>query len=120
MKKVTTYLFLVFVFSLLLCACGKSEGSVVYNGRELTEQEIYELMCRETETEADLSEQQLVAFDGGMVLPTENCVYWSESGDVFHWSSACRYLASKKTYYGTVEDAVSCGKLRACSVCEKE
>lgn len=92
-----------------------------YNGRELTESEILALMCEETDAETGtlLVVGVLLPFDG-ISEQTENSIFWTEKGSVFHKTAACRYLSNKTVYYGTVEDAVSQNKLRACTACQKE
>lgn len=111
----------VLAVSLLCCSCGKTEAGVFYNGKELSESEIYELMYRETESDTRKAEYTLIAFDEEMASPTEASVFWTKSGSVFHGNALCRHLSNvKEVYYGTVENAASCGKDRACSVCEKE
>lgn len=118
MKKLC---FLLLTLPLLLCACERNGSGVYYNGLELSESEIQELMYRETQAETDVTEVSLVAFDKDMSAPKETSVFWTKNGSVFHWQASCQHLTNKKeVYYGTVEDAVSCEKLRACLVCEKE
>lgn len=46
-------------------------------------------------------------------------VYWIESGEVWHNWAECRYIKGKSFISGTVEQAMSEGKLRLCSVCDK-
>jgi len=124
---------LLFALPLLLCACGETTGGVYYNGRELSDSEIEALMYRETETDTEtetapeteteppIPEYTLVAFDGTKPSPTEESVFWTKSGDVYHTDALCRHiLSTKEVFYGTAAEAVSEGKERVCSACIKE
>ena len=104
---------------LMLCACGERENTVIYNGRELSESEIQGMLYRETEQQIK-AETALIAYDSQMATPSDDSVYWTVGGSVFHAAASCRHLSGKTVYYGTAEDAVTEGKLRACSVCFKE
>ena len=104
---------------LLLCACGESGNTVIYNGRELSEDEIQSMLYRETERETK-AEGTLTAYGDNPDAPDGDSVYWTAGGSVFHAALSCRHLSGKKVYYGTVEDAVSEGKLRTCSACFKK
>ena len=47
-------------------------------------------------------------------------VYWTESGEVWHLTQSCRYLKNSKTIIsGSIENARSFGKTKACSSCSK-
>jgi len=110
---------LLFALCFMLCACGRHEGGVYYNGHELSEDEIWELISRE-ESEA-VVEREYLSFDGKSAEPTALSVFWTESGSVYHLTASCRHLINKtKNYYGTAEDAASCKKPRVCSACAKE
>ena len=107
-------------FLFLLCSCGTTEHGVWYDGRELTEQEIGVILARGAESESSESSSVLLAFREGDSAPTEESVFWTESGSVFHLDPLCRHLAkAKEICYGTAEDAVLEGKERACTACEK-
>ena len=117
--KCGLFLTLLLCLMLLVCACGKASDTVMYNGRELSESEIREMLLAVPEQETK-AEATLFAYDSEMPQPSEVCVYWTTGGSVFHFASSCRHLSGKKVYYGTVENAVSEGKLRTCSACFKK
>ncbi len=94
-----------------------------YNGRELSESEIEELLLRGTETEeteATAGRGTLIAYREGDAAPDEDSVYWTAGGSVFHKRLSCRHLTTAKTiYYGTAEDAAH-EKERACTACANQ
>ena len=102
-----------------LCACGEDKSTVMYNGRELSDSEIQSMLYRETEQETKPA-ATLTAYDGKMETPSADSVYWTAGGSVFHFEPSCRHLSGKKVYYGTVENAVSENKKRACTACQKQ
>lgn len=52
------------------------------------------------------------------LLASEDDVFWSPSGSIWHFTHECGYLANSKTvYHGTVEEAKLEGKERACTKC---
>ena len=118
-KKFYILCVLLLCCMLWLCACGESENTVIYNGRELSDSEIQSLLVRETDRETE-AEGTLVSYDGRSEMPSADSVYWTGGGTVFHAVSSCRHLSGKKVYYGTAEEAVAEGKLRTCSVCFKK
>jgi hypothetical protein len=74
-------------------------------------------MERSTETEAREVPYTLLAFDEAYTA-SDGYVLFTKSGDVFHEDAFCRHLSrAKEVYFGTVEDAVSSGKERACTAC---
>lgn len=100
----------------LLCSCGKGEGDVWHNGRELTKDEIEALWERQNETSE--MREDLIAFREGETAPNAESVFWSKSGSVFHLDALCHHLAKAVgVYYGSEEDAVTQGKERACTAC---
>ncbi len=120
MRMKTNFLCILLLCCMLaLCACGESGNTVIYNGRELSESEIQSMLHRETERETKPA-ATLTAYDGQTETPDEDSVYWTAGGSVFHVWSSCQHLNNKKVYYGTVENAVSEGKLRVCSVCSQK
>lgn len=76
----------------------------------------------ETETESE-SESGFSSSDTDMSEETEtggDCnVFWTDKGEVWHLNVDCRYLNNKSVVTGTVEDAKTAGKSRACSACGK-
>ena len=110
----------VLALVLLLASCGRAEGGVWYNGRELSESEIEELLIRGTESEEVEREGTLIAYREGDAAPTEDSMYWTAGGSVYHKELSCRHLATAKTiYYGTAEDAAK-EKGRACTACTNQ
>lgn len=117
--KVSAICVLVFCCLVWFCACSERENTVIYNGRELSESEIQSMLYQETEQETKIA-GTLTAYDGEMKSPSEDSVYWTAGGSVFHYEASCRHLIGKKVYYGTVENAVSKDKTRACTACQKQ
>ena len=115
------WIFCLLPLLLLLSSCTPVGTDVWYDGRELSAEEIEELLERGRETEVREMPSALVAFGVDMDAPTEESVFWTKSGGVFHLDPFCQHLSkAKEIYYGTAADAASQGKERVCTACEKE
>lgn len=110
---------------LVLNSCTEDRQTVEYQGRRLDDAEILEhiqsvLSEEESSTEPSVRLEPK-PWNDSVVYASEDCVYWTKSGSVYHTNTNCRYLPEDaELFYGTREDAVFCGKSRCCSACEKE
>lgn len=68
-------------------------------------------------------ETSLGDIEGGEIeteILESNKVYWTKSGTVWHLYSDCSHIKnSSDVIYGSVEEAISSGKIKLCSNCEK-
>lgn len=116
MKRRLCALFVAaFVFS--SCAVLDRTPTIYYNEEELSLGDITEMRHSFEKSEIEKETVELVPYDGE---PGDGLVYWIESGQVWHLSYKCRHLSSEsKVIYGSEENAVECGKSRACMTCSK-
>lgn len=116
--KIFRLLFLLLLCILLAC-CAQKETLVEYDGRLLTKEELAALVSAAIETEAELP-IPVVRF-GEVEVEEDLRIYFTMGGSVWHTELDCGYLSQKSTiYYGTREEAVSLGKDRCCSSCDKK
>lgn len=112
--------FLLLVLAVGIMSCGDS-APVIYDGRELSEDEIA-AMIRPSETEEQVELPPALPWDTRTEIPESERVYWTLGGSVWHTEADCRYIKTSDAtlYYGTEADALSAGKKRICSGCEKK
>ena len=116
MKRFFCVLF-VASFVLSSCAVLDRRSTIYYNEKELSLDDITEM--RYSFEEDPTSEKNAEFVPYGDVF-SEECVYWTESGSVWHLTSDCGYLSgAEKIIYGSEADAVKLKKTRICSLCDK-
>lgn len=114
-----------------LCSCSvftydnsRFDGGDTLNEELLSkiENDVYgESETSESQTsESQTSESQTTEADNEGNKDDTNTVYWTSGGTVWHTRRDCSYLQkSKNVLSGTVEEAISEGKKKLCSSCEK-
>ncbi len=123
----------VFFLLLFLAGCRMQTPGVMYNGRELSSEELAEMREsfvtereESTETETDKESCTETDADGTAALGTEGdteteadgVVYWTEGGVVWHESETCHRISKKNpTITGSIKDAMAAKKQEPCSFC---
>ena len=73
-----------------------------------------------TETEIiSSSAEENTTVETDSLHDTQDVVYWTQNGEVWHTEQDCRYLKNKSVISGSQEDAIDAGKSRLCSSCGK-
>ena len=114
------YLCAIFIISFVFSSCMvlDRKPTIYYNEEELSLEDITQM--RQTFEEPELSEQNyenLVPYSDKNV---EIRVYWVKNGNVWHTSPECGYFNDDvEIIFGSEEDAIQCGKQRACRICGK-
>lgn len=91
------------------CAATDAETDCETTGREHTTMTAAPAAPTETTAPAGTTEE---------AKPAHGTVYWVAGGSVWHLTDRCSSLArSKQILSGTVEEAISAGKSRACKIC---
>ena len=93
----------------------------IHGESETGESQTSESQTSESQTsESQTSESQTTEADNEGNKDDSNTVYWTSGGTVWHTRRDCSYLKkSKNILSGTVEEAISEGKNKLCSSCEK-
>lgn len=120
-KALISLLVVIMVLTLASCDNGKTM-KVEYNGSELSVSEINSILesSLEKNTEDIASIEVLPYKETIAEIDAADTVYFTESGTVWHTEKTCHYANQGKVlYYGTQEDAISAGKTRICSGCNK-
>ena len=117
MKKLICALF-VATFAFSSCAVLDRTPSIYYNESELSLEDITKMSEGLKEPIETMSLLRLVPYGDEQVV---NAVYWTEKGGVWHLSKECSYLGEDSdVFYGSVENAIECGKARVCVPCDKK
>ena len=117
MKKAVLCIVIICLFLCLLPSCAEPLPAVSYNGKEMTEEELFALADAlakaaetESETEAPEPEETEEAADG--------IVHWTENGAVYHEWDTCSHLSKKDPVQtGSISQAQEAGKERGCFFC---
>lgn len=136
----TFSLILTIVFLITLCSCSifmydnsRFEGGETLDNELLSkiENDVHnESQSSESqEGESQTSESQIAAgihSDSPIESNTEgnndsgSTVYWTSGGTVWHTRRDCSYIKnSQNVLFGTVDEAMSSGKKKLCSSCQK-
>ena len=119
MRKILLLCFLL--STILLFACSANEPTVEYNGRMLSEEEIFALsdrFPRDSEADAGIESETEPA---ETAEPADGIVHFTDGGTVWHEWLSCGHLSQKSEIKsGTVEEAIAAGKERGCSFCTEK
>ncbi len=122
MKKQVVFLS-VFFAAMLLCLSACTPKDRYSTGRLITREEVESMAnaMRSTETEIDTEAESRHSADGNALSGadvSDDTVYWTASGSVWHTHADCGYLRnSVSVQKGTVEAS---GKGKLCSACAKK
>lgn len=94
-----------FLILLFLSSCLNSDTDAGYTGI-LANADVVSSIKRELEDKEN------------SLLASQDDVFWTPSGSLWHFSHECSYLSNSKTiYHGSVEEARLAGKVKACERC---
>ncbi len=97
-----------------------TESDLETESENITETESEAVKETVSETETETKTEITVELNSTEVEETENTVYWTEKGGVWHLTRDCRYIKnSTSVLSGTVEEAIESGKTKLCSACGK-
>ena len=115
MKKFICSLFVaVFVFS--SCTVLDRSSDIYYNENKLSLDDITNMRHEFSEVEPSVKGINLIPYENAV---SDEPVYWVDGGQVWHLKTECGYISDGSTvFYGSLENAVQCGKYRVCSSCE--
>lgn len=126
----TSSLILSIVFLITLCSCSlfvydnsRFEGGETLNNDLLSKIENdlrNESQAEESESTEDNQSDLPVESDSEANTDNSTTVYWTGSGSVWHTRRDCSYIKnSDDIFSGTVSEAISKGKKKLCSSCQK-
>ena len=124
MKNKVFLLAIILAFSILFSSCATPQATnSEYYGGESMNAEILSSIAESVFSERDESSNNAKTTEESTTEKREHdgVYYWTESGGVYHMWSDCGHLKnSKDVKSGSVDEAISEGKEKLCSSCEKK